>query len=606
VLRGPRRFLLLAILVAMSAATASAAPTDFAGLVDIGGGRKMYLECRGEGAPTVVLISGKGNGAADWNTVLDPVDPVRNVPFDAVGAGEGRQLASEAAVFPAVSRFTRVCAYDRPGTRIDGADISTPVMQPHRVDQDVDDLHTLLTAGGEPRPYVLVAHSYGGLVALLYARLHSEEVSGLVMVDAASDLIRQEASAEELAGWDASNRVSDPATPEAVELLDGMGRIEAAPHLPHRPTIVLSADKPWQSPAPDAHGHTSGGVITFAEWLAAQHLLAASLHAAHVTETHSGHHIYLYQPELVVDAVRQVVDEVRSSGGQNFHAGLVDIGGSRKMYLECRGTGSPTVVLIAGGFEAGWMWTYALAPDDPVLADPDDGFSSGRGNPRKLDSAVFPSVAKFTRLCLYDRPNTTQGQNITDERNGQVSTPVPQPHLLEDDVVDLHAILIAADEPGPYVLVAHSYGGMIAELFASRYSKDVVGEVLVDVTSVYLREAFTPEEYQELVASVRVAPAEGIETLDLDNAIDVILAASPRPQVPAVVLAAVKGPKGMPHSRKGELLEAQTRLAAQLGARLITDTKAGHHIYVEQPQLVNDAIREVVEAVRAGKTRLTP
>jgi hypothetical protein len=89
------------------------------------------------------------------------------------------------------------------------------------------------------------------------------------MVDAASELIRQEASAEELAGWDASYRVSYPAAPEAAELLDA-GRIEAAPPLPERPAVVLSADKPWQSPTPDAHGETSGGMITFAEWLAAQ------------------------------------------------------------------------------------------------------------------------------------------------------------------------------------------------------------------------------------------------------------------------------------------------------------------------------------------------
>jgi pimeloyl-ACP methyl ester carboxylesterase len=78
---------------------------------------------------------------------------------------------------------------------------------------------------------------------LLYARLHPEEVAGLVMVDAASELIRQEASVEELAGWDASHRVSSPAASEAVELSDAIGRIEAAPPLPERPAIVLSADK---------------------------------------------------------------------------------------------------------------------------------------------------------------------------------------------------------------------------------------------------------------------------------------------------------------------------------------------------------------------------
>jgi hypothetical protein len=82
-------------------------------------------------------------------------DPVYKAPLDAVSAGEGHELESEAAVFPAISHFTRVCAYDRPGTRIDGTDISTPVAQPHRVDQDIDDLRTLLAAAGEPGPYVL-------------------------------------------------------------------------------------------------------------------------------------------------------------------------------------------------------------------------------------------------------------------------------------------------------------------------------------------------------------------------------------------------------------------------------------------------------------------
>ncbi len=89
---------------------------------------------------------------ADWSKVLDPADPARNAPRDRVVAGEGRLFENAAAVFPAVSRFTRVCAYDRPGTRSDGTDISTPVAQPHRVDQDVDDLRRLLTAAGEHGP----------------------------------------------------------------------------------------------------------------------------------------------------------------------------------------------------------------------------------------------------------------------------------------------------------------------------------------------------------------------------------------------------------------------------------------------------------------------
>jgi pimeloyl-ACP methyl ester carboxylesterase len=159
-----------------------------------------------------------------------------------------------------------------------------------------------------------------------------------------------------------------------------------------------------------------------------------------------------------------------SNSGSDTRAGLVDIGGARKIFMECRGRGSPTVVLISGFFEAGWIWSYALTPDDPVHQSPIDSFSAGGGNPQKLDSAVIPSVAKFTRVCSYDRPNTTRGKDIADERNGQVSTPVAQPHLLESDVADLRAVLTAAGESGPYVIVAHSYGGMISELFSSTYT----------------------------------------------------------------------------------------------------------------------------------------
>jgi pimeloyl-ACP methyl ester carboxylesterase len=173
-----------------------AAAADVSGRVDIGGGRKMYLACSGVGSPTVVLISGKGNGAADWKAVLDPADPAHNADYDAVAWGKGDLHESESAVFPMVSRWTRVCAYDRPGTRLEGADHSTPIAQPHRADQAADDLHRLLTAAGEFSPYVLVAHSYGGVISTLFARTWPAEVTGLVMVDTVTELMQRIASPE--------------------------------------------------------------------------------------------------------------------------------------------------------------------------------------------------------------------------------------------------------------------------------------------------------------------------------------------------------------------------------------------------------------------------
>jgi pimeloyl-ACP methyl ester carboxylesterase len=295
-----------------------------------------------------------------------------------------------------------------------------------------------------------------------------------------------------------------------------------------------------------------------------------------------------------------------SAGPSDDVAGLFDVGNGRKMYLECHGTGSPTIVLISGGYEAGWIWSYALYPTDAVHDEPVDGFSAGRGDLHKLASAVLTSVGTLTRVCTYDRPNTTLGADIELERHGEISTPVAQPHRIEDDVADLNVLLNAANQPGPYVLVAHSYGGLIAELYASTFPEDVVGRVNVDVTSVFLRDTLPAADYEALIAANSVPPQSGAEAIEIGEAIDLISKAVPAPLMPAIVLVADKPPNLEPHTLElaQDLLEAQRLLARHLCAKLLTRTNSGHHIHVEQPQLVSDAAREVVEAVRSGCTTL--
>lgn len=307
--------LFLAALLAVAPAAAHPAPGDFAGTVDIGGGRQMFLQCSGEGSPTVVLISGKGNGAEDWSEILDPADPAHAADYDAVAWGEGNLHPSDAAVYPSVARFTRVCAYDRPSVRLAGPDQSTPVAQPHSADQAADDLHRLLSAAGEPGPYVLVPHSYGGVIATLFSQTWPDEVVGLVMVDAVTPLIRQVASPEAVAKWDALNRRSLPEAPEAVMLLDAFAKIDALPPQRPVPAVVLRADKPWQLPSTPKEELAAGGV-TFLEWQASEEQLAAALAAPLVTETRSGHNIHAYSPALVVEAIREVVDAVRSGAAR--------------------------------------------------------------------------------------------------------------------------------------------------------------------------------------------------------------------------------------------------------------------------------------------------
>jgi hypothetical protein len=80
------------------ASTTALAQRDFAGLVDVGGGRQVWATCQGQGSPTVVLLSGKGNGAQDWSQILAPDDPVHQAPGDDLSAGMGTLVASDHAV----------------------------------------------------------------------------------------------------------------------------------------------------------------------------------------------------------------------------------------------------------------------------------------------------------------------------------------------------------------------------------------------------------------------------------------------------------------------------------------------------------------------------
>lgn len=296
--------------IAMAAGERPRPRASFSGLVDVGDGRELYAECRGTGAPTVVLIAGKGNGAEDWHQVLDANDPVRDLPTDEVLAGAGDLHDSKKAVYPTIGRETRVCSYDRPNTRTNGKDTSTPQAQPHSVEADVADLHAVLRKLDAPEPYVLVAHSYGGFIAELYARTYPEEVGGLVMVDAGSSYIGRAVSAEKLAAWDEMNRVAPPGH-ESVEIADAVARLDAAPPLHPIPSVVLTADKALRA---DLQPVDADASVTFDDWLVGQDLLAAGLGARQITETDSGHNIYLYSPQLVIRAISEVVADVRARG----------------------------------------------------------------------------------------------------------------------------------------------------------------------------------------------------------------------------------------------------------------------------------------------------
>jgi len=110
--------------------------------------------------------------------------------------------------------------------------------------------------------------------------------------------------------------------------------------------------------------------------------------------------------------------------------------------------------------------------------------------------AVLPAIAETNRVCAYDRPGTfvVTGDGEEDFATSR-SDLVDQPTTLQDGAADLHALLRASGERGPYVVVAHSMGGSIAKLYASEHPREVSGLVLIDYTPYDARNSLTRKQW---------------------------------------------------------------------------------------------------------------
>lgn len=258
----------------------------FDGPVEVGV-HTTYVHCEGPAAqapaPLVVLDSGYGDGGAVWEAVL-----------------------------PEVARFVRVCAYDRLGI---GRSSAAPLR--NSVGQMVDLLRAVLAQVAPGEALVLVGHSLGGLTTRLYASEYPAEVTGLVLVDAASD--GQDARVWSLLP-DESLKQFQRMLARGPEHLDfegfraamaEVGRVTAAAGgrpLGDRPLVVLTAAKQEMiqvSPEVDAE--------MTKVWLDLQaELPQLSSNSAHYVTQESGHYIHVEQPALVIAAIREVVRASRS------------------------------------------------------------------------------------------------------------------------------------------------------------------------------------------------------------------------------------------------------------------------------------------------------
>jgi pimeloyl-ACP methyl ester carboxylesterase len=292
---------------------------------------------------------------------------------------------------------------------------------------------------------------------------------------------------------------------------------------------------------------------------------------------------------LVAGAASVLLGPPESRADPGDLAGRVAVAGGRYLYLECRGSGSPSVILDAGLRARGDVWDQS--------------------EPGSADSSVFAGIAAFTRVCVYDRPGTTLGPDAPSR-----SDPVPMPRTAADLVADLHA-LAAVSIPGPYVLVGHSTGGLAARLYDSTYPQEVAGMVLVDAISEKVRRALPRKmwaAYQRRYLIDRDPALEGyadLETIDFPTSF-VQMRAVARPPLPIPLTVISKGrkfgvPSGVPKGFS-KALESAWRTGQRYLVRLLPQTHhviawgSNHNIPIQQPGIIINETARIVGLLRSG------
>ena len=239
-------------------------------------------------------------------------------------------------------------------------------------------------------------------------------------------------------------------------------------------------------------------------------------------------------------------------------AGLFDVG-DYSLYLECVGTGAPTVVYLHG-------YISEVA-------------SGGRHNSGRIPSLLSDRV----RVCKYDRVNVGKSDKTDEVQTGL------------DAVHDLNALLAAANIPGPYVLLGASFGGLIAYEYAFEHPDDVVGMVLLDPALPGDHELveLIPEEERPNFDAVNNSRVERLD--DLGTSREAQALPGPWPDIPMTLVAAEE-----PELPAGWPVEEFTAGILRFQEAIVDRFPRGQLVFVDSPHFMEQAIPErVAEEVDA-------
>jgi pimeloyl-ACP methyl ester carboxylesterase len=247
--------------------------------------------------------------------------------------------------------------------------------------------------------------------------------------------------------------------------------------------------------------------------------------------------------------------------------GPVSVNGAR-MHTRCIGHGPQTVVLIAGFNDPGTNW-----------------------------DAIEGTISETARVCSYARYGTGS------------SDPPPTSQTFTTQARDLHALLQAAGEPGPFVLVGHSYGGPEAVAFAAAYPDDSSGLLLIDASPVTWPAAVCAvrgdgtEAAAALIENCasQIDPNKNDERLDSLKAFGEVAQITDLGNLPLTVMTAAEHPfEGLnptTEQRLNDIWNEGQRDWATLSSRatIVTVPDTGHYVQLDQPSTVIEQLELLLQ-----------